>query len=469
MAHRMTGERFIYRSQRRLSCALVLLLLTSALLFSSCMKQIPGAAKAANPIMEVEMDLFFMDLVAAQVKMNQLLLERMPISRDDEWPELLVHYSQGATDNAREKDAKKAYDACLERALKSDFSFYRIYDFSIYLGALFRAGSMEDLMGCALVAARGKLAIEASKILGRRYEHAKWVLSSLPFGCKCSYYSTKFRSLRPGLGECRVGAGGPECSFFSSPTEQILHAQLFGGGLRSWVDMKVPSECFRVVSGEHLGGAGKGKGGGAFENVFYSLLPSGVRDDIQKVDDELFLTVRDLETTDAKLREANLKEGEKAALRRQRQSLENEKNNKELIQKRLYKQAMITIEPAPEKIAAAKKLLKIAEYIDGTFSEVNTAMIALTVKIVDDIWLFGELGPGDIAQRIAFLTTHGIVKGVDLQKRFELLAKRAISLPVTWAHTWGYAVAQKMKVSRYKDYLEAMVKMEKKMKKGSKA
>jgi len=463
--YRMTRQNFICEGKKRPRGLLFLFIIVLALLFSSCMKQIPGAVKAANPIMEVEMDLFFMDLVAAQVKMNQLMLERMPISRDDNWPELLVHYSDGETANDKEKAARKAYEACLERALKEDFSFYRIFDFSIYLGALFRVGSMEDLMGCALVAARGKLAIEASKILGKRYEHAKWVLSSLPFGCKCSYYSTKFLSLRPGISECRVGVGGPECSFFARPTEQIMHEKLFGGGLKSWVDLKVPSECFRVVSGEHLGGATKGKGSGTFESVFYSLLPSGLRDDLQRVDDELFMAVSDLETIEAKLKETHLREPEKTVLRRQMKSLEKEKDNKEGIQKKLYKQAMTTIEPNREKIAAAKKLLRIAEYIDDTFVEVNTAMIALTVKIIDDVLLFGELGPGDMAQRAAFLTMHGIVKGVDLQKRIELQEKRAISLPVTWASTWGYAIAQKMKVSRYKDYLEAMVKMEKKMKK----
>ena len=456
------------RSERQLTKECILLILAAAIVFSSCMKQIPGAAKVANPIMELEMDLFFMDLVAAQVKMNQLLLDRMPISLEDEWPELLVHYSEGATEDAREKKAKKAYDACLEKALKNDFSFYRIYDFSLYVGALFRAGGVADLMACGVVAARGKLCIEASKILGRRYEHAKWALSSYPFGCKCAYYSPKFNSLRPGARECGSQVKGAGCSFFSRPTEEILNAQLFGGGLRSWVDLKVPSNCFRVVVGEHLGGVRRGTEGGTFENVFYTLLPVDLRDNLQRVDEELFITVSDLKTVEAKLGEKGLQALERDALGRQKGSLEKEKKNKEGIQKRLYKQALSTVQVDPDKIAVAKELLKIAEYIDDTFNVVNTAMILLTVKIVDDVILFGELGPGEIAQRIAFLTAHGIVRGIDLQKRLELLGKRAISLPVTWANTWGYAIAQKMKVARYKDYLEALVKMEDKMKKGSK-
>jgi hypothetical protein len=452
------------RSAKQIRIYLLLLLFAAAMMFSSCMKQIPGAVKAANPILEVEMDLFFMDLVAAQVKMNEIMLERIPISIEDHWPETLNHYSKGEVGEGREKEAKKAYDKCLERALKEDFSFYRIYDFSVYLDALFRTGSMEDLMGCALVAARGKMAVEASKILGRRYEHAKWVLSSHPFGCKCTYYSKKFPSLRPGSQECRVQA---VCPFFSRPTEEILHEKLFGGGIRSWVDLKVPTECLRVVSGEHLGQARKGSGGGSFENVFYTLLPINLRENLQRVDEELFLTVSDIKTVEAKMEVKGIHSAEIAALKRQKESLEKEKKNKEGIQERLYKEALSTIQVDRAKIEVAKKLLKIAEYIDDTFGEVMTAMVALTVKIVDDVILFGEMSAGDIAQRTAFLAAHGIVKGVDMQKRLELLGKRAISLPVTWASTWGYAIAQKAKVSKYREYLEAVVKMEQKVKKGS--
>jgi len=35
---------------------------------------------------------------------------------------------------------------------------------------------------------------------------------------------------------------------------------------------------------------------------------------------------------------------------------------------------------------------------------------------------------------------------------------------VNYAQTWGYAVSQKYRIAKFKDYLEAMVKMEKKMK-----
>jgi hypothetical protein len=38
-----------------------------------------------------------------------------------------------------------------------------------------------------------------------------------------------------------------------------------------------------------------------------------------------------------------------------------------------------------------------------------------------------------------------------------------ISLPVNYAQVWGYAAAQKYRVSKYRDYLEALVKMGKKL------
>jgi hypothetical protein len=63
------------------------------LVLTGCMKAIESATglqitQNTNPVMELEMDLVFLDELAALTKLNQIILERVPISMDDPWPSL---------------------------------------------------------------------------------------------------------------------------------------------------------------------------------------------------------------------------------------------------------------------------------------------------------------------------------------------------------------------------------------------
>ena len=100
-------------------------------LSTGCLKAIEQAtgielSKAVNPAMELEMDLVFLDEIAAMTKLNQLLLERMPVSMEDPWPEMLNQYSQETPKN--EEAAREKYDECLLKLLKDDFYFFRFYN-----------------------------------------------------------------------------------------------------------------------------------------------------------------------------------------------------------------------------------------------------------------------------------------------------------------------------------------------------
>ncbi|MFP4088608.1 MAG: tetratricopeptide repeat protein, partial [Desulfobacteraceae bacterium] len=115
--------------------------------------------------------------------------------------------------------------------------------------------------------------IEGAKELGRRYEHAKWVVSYYPFGCKCCYFSPRFASLTPVSTECLQIKPLIGCSFFMDPTEVVLYDHLFEkGGFDSWVELQINPECFRVVEGEVLG---------TFEEVYCTLLLDHLRDGIE--------------------------------------------------------------------------------------------------------------------------------------------------------------------------------------------
>ena len=112
-------------------------LFLSLLLMTGCMHAIEQATgiqvtKAVNPAMELEMDLVFLDEIAAMTKLNQLLLERMPVSIEDPWPELLNQYSEDPPE--KEEKAKEKYDECLLELLKTDFYFFKFYNPALYFG-----------------------------------------------------------------------------------------------------------------------------------------------------------------------------------------------------------------------------------------------------------------------------------------------------------------------------------------------
>lgn len=433
--------------------------LSMLLLLTGCIKAIEQAtgievSKAVNPAMELEMDLVFLDEIAAMTKLNQLLLERMPVSMEDPWPEMLNQYSQDPRKG--EQAARKKYDECLLTLLKNDFYFFRFYNPALYFSYVGPDG-VNALLARAIIAARGTLIIEAAKTMGKRYEHAKGVLGYYPIGCKCPYYTASFPTLRQGSAECRRMTIKRGCAFFNIPTEEMLNQYLFEkNGLKSWVDLRVPIDCLRVVEGEHLG---------TFKEVFYTLLPDHVRDTMEKVDTEVEIVVADLKEVQARLEEKDLPPGQRAALEKREDELEEEVEDKITIQQKLYKEATSTVEVTPEKVRTAKKLLSIVAFIDDSFSQVSAAMTALTVKLVDDMMILAEFSTNQIANSIGYLAAQGIASGPGARKRASILARRFATLPVNYAQIWGHAISQKDRIGIYLNYLEALAAMEKKLKK----
>jgi len=439
---------------KKLLCLLSLLMLTTGCMHA--IEQMTGikVSEAINPVMELEMDLVFLDELAAMTKVNQMLLKRIPISLEDPWSELLNSYSRDPA--GRDKKARKRYDACLTDLLKKDFYFFKFYNPALYFGYV-GPGGTNALLARAIIAARATLIIEAAKDLGRYYEHAKSVVSYYPFGCECRYYGQGLDSLRPGAQECRGVQTKEECTFFNLPTEEGLNDYIFEKkGLQTWVDLKTPLECIRVVEGENLG---------TFEKVFYTLLPDHIRDAVKRVDDEVQVAEADLEEIKARLEEKDLSEKARARLEKREEELETEVKTKSAIQQKLYKEATGTIEVTSEKVKKAKKLLEISNYINEGFSQISAAMSTLTVKMVDDIMVFAKLNTYQIANSMGYLAAQGIANGPDAKKRAKILAKRFAGLFVNYPQVWGYAIAQKYQVSLYEDYLEALVKMETKLKK----
>ncbi len=435
-------------------------LFMALLLFSGCMKFIEGTtgieiSKNTNPVMEMEMDLVFLDELAALTKLNQIILERVPISLDDQWPALLNDYS--AKPREGESERYEAYKACLTGLLKQDFSFYGNYNPSTYFNLLSGSGTgIQALLAQGLIAARNTLIMDGAEEMGRKYEHGKWVISYFPFGCKCPFYSSKFEHLVPGCNECRQAGRRTDCPFFSRPTEEMLYEYLLEkGGLDAWEDLKISPNCLHIVEGEKLG---------TFKTVFYSLFPDHIRDEAAKVDADLESVETELKSTQERLKEKDLSSTEQTSLEKEEENLEAAVNNLIVVQKKLYTAALSTLEPTSEKIIKAKRLLEITRFINEGFDEISTAMFALTIKMTDDMIVFSQLGAVQINNDSISLANEGVASKPMSRKRAKLLTQRLTNLPVNYASILGYAMTQKSLVNEYSDYLEAVAAMEDKLK-----
>ncbi len=426
---------------------------------SGCMKAIESATgiqitQNTNPVMELEMDLVFLDELAALTKLNQIILERVPISLDDPWPSILNDYSA----KPREGEAARyeAYKDCLSRLLKQDFVFYSVYDPGQYFKVLSgNATGVQALLAQGLIAARNTLIMDAAEEMGRKYEHGKWVISYYPLGCKCMFYSQRFEHLAAGSGECRQFGDRADCPFFSRPTEDMLYEYLLEkGGLDAWEDLKISPDCLRVVEGETLG---------PFKTVYYTLFPDHIRDEAAGVDADLEATETEFKSVQERLKEKDLSSAEESRLEKEEEALEAALEELIVVQKKLYEIALSTLEPTPEKIAIAKKLLEITRFITEGFDEISTAMFALTVKMTDDMIVFSQMGSVQINEGSVSLANKGVSSQPMPQKRASLLNKRLASLPVNYASVLGYAMSQKSLVSEYSDYLEAVAAMEEKL------
>jgi len=439
----------------------IILLILSACLLTGCATTLMavgtsadlmgGDRSAKNPFIEADLDALFIDEISAMVKLNQLVLDRMPISYDDPWPELLNDYRLDP-DNQKQKDKKDEYDKCLNKLLKKDFSFYSFYNLNAYV--VYITVASNNLIYGLLGSTSSAAFIEAAKELGREYEHAKLVLSYEPFGCECEYFRPNYSKLTPNQQVCKQILVNPKCDFFNKPTDEILTSYLFNkGGIDEWAELKIPASCFRVVSGEQLG---------TFKDVFYSLLPTDKREQIEHIDEEKAEQEAELESIKARLKDKKLPVAERAALNKKEKELDREVQEKKAIQDKLYKEAIQTIEITPENIKKAKQLLEIVNFIDHNFNNTAAAMSMLTIKIIEDARMIPKINIKQGLMAFGVLSKKGVFTKKDRQaykKRFELLAKRIVALPVNYFEIWGYAISQKHQVAKYKEYLEAIVKI----------
>lgn len=445
--------------------------------FGNLLNTIAGeeAKKNKNPFIEAEIDLLIVDELSAMIKLNQAILERIPISYEDPWPELLNDYYRQVDYNDQFTVAlKERYDRCLEKMLKDDFSFYRVYNLDAYL-ALITIGTYKEkkakkvgqrgsrskfaeflasLIPNICSAAGSSAFIKGCKTLGLEFEHAKLVLSAVPFGCDCPYFRKEYlRSyIKSACSRSKSFLKRKKCDFFYLPTEVVLNRYLKSrNGIGHWIDLKINRCCFRTVEGEQLG---------TFKQVFYSLFEPEIRRKMEEIDSELFSNQAHLETIKLRLKDKNLSNWERSALEKRKEELELQIQRQKEAMNKLYKGAFQEINITKENIKKAKKLMQIVSYIERSFIETMEVIVNLTVKMINDA---RSLTKTNVTMGLAtypILRENGVLVISDeryYRNRFSLVMNKLIRLHVNYFGILGYAIAQKKQVSRYKEYLNALL------------
>jgi len=417
-----------------------------------------------NPILNVETDLILAEELATMVKMNNLLLDRMPISYEDKWPELLRDFQKNFK-NIKDKKAKEEYTKYLEEMLKKDYSFYQIYDPSDLKEEIKRTG------GFALVtnpsAMKKIVLLKIVESYGKNLEHLKNVISYQPLGCGAKYpnpeFEDMFRPLKANVCTKIENRFAKKCEFFSKPIEDILYEYEDG-----FFNLKVGPQCFKVVRGHSYP---------SFKAAFYELLPNSKRDAIREADEDLQSITYEIADVKSQIRvlEEDKKNKEKnqnkiAALKKKLKELEKKEDNIKDVRSKLFEEAMNQIVIDKDKAKLAQKLKIITDYMNHNLTSVGIGTVILTVNTFLDIREILSLGGNSqnaIMMTAAIFMADKRAKNMQeamelAKKRLKLLLQRAVRLPKNAVVT-AYAIgAQKSFLSDYIDYIEAVIEAGKK-------
>jgi DNA repair exonuclease SbcCD ATPase subunit len=242
-----------------------------------------------------------------------------------------------------------------------------------------------------------------------------------------------------------------ECKKFEKPLEKLLLEYWIKKNAQEWVDLPIPISCLRPVEGRLYG---------TFEELFYSLLPYDMGKQIKEIDRKLNQLYKKKGELEAKIKEYESKNKDTAALKKELDNLEKEIKNQEALQEKLYNDAIKQIEIDPRKIALAKKLYLIADYVEDTDNKLFLLVSGNLAKFFLDLFEALKYAP---QIGVATVATVAAAPNSSYAKRLKFLLENVLVSPGNIVSIYGYIIAQKNLVGRYKDYLAALVEMEKKI------
>ncbi|MFW5836585.1 MAG: hypothetical protein ACOCVM_01150 [Desulfovibrionaceae bacterium] len=352
---------------------LLLFLLLPALALVGCVESLMqgkggGLSKGArvdNPLKGVELDLAFADVMASMLRANDLLVNRVTISQDDEWPARLP---------LPEED--EAYEEWLEQRLAEDFSFFLYYGDVSFTDLLSINGLMQRPI------------IEAAQAVATRLEHQMEVISYLPQGCdgpvpagaeapRASYCQR--------LKDNRIG----ECPFFDEPLELQLNEYMLQGDIDSWVETPVKDKCL-VRSKAVMGSVFNN-----FNRAFRSLLPQHLLQDYKQAEeriDELVAELRSLHEERVAAEKDKKPKAEVEELDARIKAVEQEIDRAENVYAKLMEEALASPEGTQANIGLARNLMYVAEAVYGNLDTASVGASAVLVKLAADIAYLTQAG-----------------------------------------------------------------------------
>jgi len=420
--------------------------------------------EAKDILMSLETDLLIFNEAAALLKLNQLMLERLPISDEDDWPELLTKYRDESGIN---KSVLDAYNQMLDKELKREFYFYNFLLENAARGLLnMFSGGLRTISGAVRTLQTGVIIG-----MGRKLEHAKWIIYYKPPVCENDYFAKLF-NLPSDLATkekqfCNIKKNYPGCDIFEKSWEQVLTEYWYKSknhSIKDWLNLKVSMECLRPVKGK-IYTTSKGTVG-TFEDLFFTLLPDKYKSQIKEVEEELAQKLKEKGNLEAELKREK-DENKKAAIKKQLDELDKEIERLKGARAKLYRQAQRELQLTKERYELAKKLYHVADYVADTDNKIFALVTVTVAKFVLDsaraISYAPQLAAVAVATAVTPAPSGGQLTPQMVKQRLKYLVTNVITSPATIISIYGSLMAQKNLIEQRRDYLKALIEVGKKI------
>ncbi|MBF0621564.1 MAG: hypothetical protein HQL54_06515 [Magnetococcales bacterium] len=417
-----------------------------------------GGGAQSNSLKGVEMDFTFVDQVTSMLRVNELMLTRMEISSDAEWPLAVMRPEGEGADIA-------AYDSWLEQKLKEDFSYFEYYGELSGMEMLGAIGSMGQMFNTA----KDRILTEAIKSVGMDLEHQRQVLDYRPDGCVSPAYGGAQSASESVCAAVEKENNRTKlCGFFNAPLEDQLFEFLSGDhSAADWLDTPVDDLCLRPVTA---------LSGSIHKNVnaaFISLLPEHLSEEIQAVESNITEMTEQKSDLEAQIKQAEASEensisaDEITALKQQVTDLEEQIKAGQATYAKLFEEAMGAVEGTDANVVLARQVRRVIGAVDGNLSIASTGAVAVMAKMVIDMKDLARAGldplgtaavmAGEAAGKNEALTAEELQQ--KMQERVERLIKRSISFLPNALGILNRIMVQRDLVSSKVEYLDKLIKI----------
>ena len=409
-----------------------------------------SGGEAAYQLMSVEADLMIFNEAAYILKLNQLVLERLPVTLEDKWPEYL----------AKMPDNDK-YESELLSILSKDFPFYkRINDYRIQTILHAASGKAEWIKSAINLFQSGII-----DYVGKRLENEKLIVFYKYPACEVGSWKTVYSEKGVNLTEaCSISK--PDCDKYRINAEKLVVESALKNGIENWLELKIEDKCLRPVYGYWVRTTTFSKEEvsahpSSFKNAFLEVLPRAYvkewKENFEKY--EMLKSQYDRKKAEKKRLEEEIKQNpskaselnqQLAAIDKELKELEGELKGAEAAVDKVMNEALQSVELDERKLQLAKKLYLIAKYVDDTLNKEVVLVTATLPKFFYDAFLFIKtVSSGNLAG----LTPQDVAKAKDLAKNIMAFLPNIIGI-------YSGISTQKAIVDKYYNYLKAVAQIE---------